>query len=431
MLIDRADGDREGGAILVFSAVLLLALIAFAALAVDLGNAWSNDQLSQTNSDVAALGALQRVPRTFKSVPAGGPGPFVEAEVQAEVSDLVSINVDAGVGFTATGTPTFVPGGVDVAVDVTIVSDNAFGRAIGAGNSISVDTDATAHLQSGPVDKMLPIGFYAPKVTGQPAGNSQPYQCIDVAVPAGPFEPQVCQTGSAAYAGNGHRNRVLAMTRLNPLDCTINTPANFISGVDHLVDTIALGVRTEANACVYGHIFTLPSAAVRVTPSTAVLTQATVGAGAPLASASPPLWTYLVGGLGGACVGTNFDPATFTLEEMSNSMRNCLRQWNGSTVLFTSGLTSSPRFGWGADILEDGLAPEEFEAPILLFLNTVISDQPGTSPTDDQYLNGPLPAGQVAGATVYSLARGMLSSSDRNGLLSPFGIDNLEFSLID
>ncbi len=65
---------------------------------------------------------------------------------------------------------------------------------------------------------------------------------------------------------------------------------------------------------------------------------------------------------------------------MSNQMRLCLRGWNGSSTLFISGVVNSSRFAWGIDIEENGMPPEEFEAPILLFLNTLVPD---VGPLDD------------------------------------------------
>jgi Flp pilus assembly protein TadG len=57
----------ESGAILVFTALLLLVLVGFAALAVDLGNAWSTNRQSQNASDIGATSGLFAIPRTFSS----------------------------------------------------------------------------------------------------------------------------------------------------------------------------------------------------------------------------------------------------------------------------------------------------------------------------------------------------------------------------
>jgi hypothetical protein len=247
---------------------------------------------------------------------------------------------------------------------------------------------------------------------------------------------------------NGVRNRLLGMTLLGtsggPCDTmssgNVDTVSNFVSGVDHIIDTQDEGVRTEGNACAHGHFLTLPSAADKVDliPFSTVLDAATIGPGAPLAGASNPLWTYLLAGGIGPCNPADvvYTDPTSSLEDKSNAMRSCLRSWNGSAQLFSSGLVDSPRFGWGVDIQEDGLAPEEFEAPILVFLNTLVPDVgPLDDPLTAQYLDGstfPASTADVGGLTMFSIARNMLSSSDWNALVSPFyDVDLLEFTLVD
>jgi Flp pilus assembly protein TadG len=441
-LVRRAH-KSERGAILVFSAILLLMLIGFAALAVDLSNAWSNDQLGQNNADVAASGALFRVPRTFVTTPPGG-GLLVQDEAEAEVADLLSINVDAGMTANSVTTVTFPPDAAEVTVDVTIDSVNAFARAIGGGADVPVDSTATSHVEVQPTTKLLPLGFYRPVINGQSGSGKQPYQCLNVDVAGGTATPRVCggQGGFSDGSSNGLLNRLLGMTRLgaSPVSCSVDTVFNFVTGVDHLVDSLDEGIRTEGNACAHGHFLTLPSAADQLVliPFSTVLDDATIGAGAPLAAASNPLWTYLRAGNSGACDPANTvytDPAV-PLEDKSNLMRDCLRSWNGSAQLFNSGVVQSPRFGYGIDIREDGTAPEEFERAILVFLNTLVPD---VGPLDDplvaQFLDGTsFPAGSadVGGLTMFSIARNMLSSSDRNALVSPFyHVDRLEFTLVD
>jgi hypothetical protein len=367
----------------------------------------------------------------------------VQPEVQTEVDNLVSINVDAGVTAAATATVTFVAGGADVAVDVTIDSENAFARAIGAGSQIPVDSTATAHVELQPADKLWPIGFYAPAFNGQSFSSSvQPYQCRNVDAGSGTATPRVCGgQGGFPDGGNGGRNRLLGMTGLGafPVDCTVDNVSNFINGVDHVVDTRSLGVRTEANACAFGHFLTLPSAADPVTlPATStVLDEAIIEAGGPLSSASDPLWRFLLPGGSGQCDPSLFTDTPATLEDDSNQMRLCLRSWNGSTQLFIPGVVNSPRFAWGIDIEENGLPPEEFEAPILLFLNTLVPDDASlmNDPLTAQYLDGPsFPAStaDVGAVTMFSLATNMLSSADNGALDSPFfDIDMLDFTLIN
>lgn len=435
--------DSERGAILVFSAILLLMLIGFAALAVDLSNAWSNNRLSQNNADVAASGALFRIPRTFVTSPPGG-GLLVQDEVEAEVADLLSINVDPGVTASSVSTVTFPADAAEVTVDVTLDSRNAFARAIGAGANVPVDATATSHVEVLPTTKLLPVGFYAPVINGQSGSGTQPYQCLNVDAAAGTAKPRVCggQGGFPDGSSNGLRNRLLGMTRLgaDPPSCTVDTVFNFVTGVDHLVDTRDLGVRTEGNACAHGHFLTLPSAADRVEliSFSTVLDDATIGPGAPLAAASAPLWTYLLPGGAGSCDPTLpvYTDSLIPLEDKSNELRACLRSWNGSQQLFSSGVVTSPRFGYGIDIREGGVGAEEFERPILVFLNTLVPDVgPLDDPLTAQFLDGstfPASTADVGGLTMFSIARNMLSSSDRAALVSPFyNVNLLEFTLVD
>ncbi len=420
-MIPRAKGD-ERGAVLVFTAVLLLVLIGFAALAVDLGNAWSNSRLTQTTADVAAPAAVLEVTRTFRSSPSGGPGPYLEDEVQNEAEALVAANVDPGTSYVVSTSTAFTSTGADVTVAVSLDSENSFGAALGAEN-ITVDATATAHIEVGVTDKLLPIGFERP--------IGQPYQCLDIGVPDGGGRPIVCE------AAGGEHNALLAMASVDPAPCSgLSIVPNFKEGVDHLVDLIDTGVRTESDACTYGHLLSLPTQANTATPDLITLTEAAIGAGAPLASNLVPLWQYLdpdnPSGI------DECDPAGYSdpsLDAKSNRLRTCLQSWtSGQPPIFVPGVTSSPRFGWGIEIHDDGegvpSSPHEFEGGILLFLNTIVSDIPGGAGGQALSAADPAwPGGNVAGVTVYSIQEGMLSNADRLGLSSPFGVDSLEFSL--
>ncbi len=415
---------EERGAVLVFTAVLLLVLIGFAALAVDLGNAWSNSRLTQTTADVAAPAAVLEVTRSFRSIPPGGPGPYLEAEVQNEAEALVAANVDPGTSYVVSTSTTFTATGADVTVAVSLDSENSFGAALGAA-SITVDATATAHIEVSPTDKLLPIGYEIP--------IEQPYQCLNIGVPPGPRRPVVCQ------AEGGEHNAFLAMASVDPAPCSgLSIVPNFKDGVDHLVDLIDTGVRTESDACTYGHLLSLPTQANTATPDLITLTEAATGAGAPLATNLVPLWQYLdplnPSGIP-ACNPAQYAGPRLSLDERSNLLRTCLRTWSsGRPPIFVPGVTSSPRFGWGIEIHDDGVgpptSPHEFEGRILLFLNTIVSDIPGgaggqaLSAADPEW-----PGGNVAGVTVYSIQLGMLSGADRANLSPPFGVDSLEFSL--
>ena len=53
---------RERGAVAIMVAILAAALLTMAALAVDLGNAWSRKRIVQTQVDVSALSAGHLLP---------------------------------------------------------------------------------------------------------------------------------------------------------------------------------------------------------------------------------------------------------------------------------------------------------------------------------------------------------------------------------
>ncbi len=395
----------ESGAILVFSAVLLLVLIGFAALAVDLGNAWSTNRQGQSAADISATSGLFGVPRTFSDA-AGAPAPNATASVEAEVDDLLSVNAPG-----ATRTVTLSADYLDLDVDVTVDSNNSFGRAIGAGDVITITNSASGHIELLPVDRLRPIVLYN--------SSDQPYQCILVDVPTA-NRPRPCKDD---FSGNGNEVNIVRMFALDPISCADRTVVNLQSGIDHLID-IDTAQRTEADACVHGHILTMPNAAGTYFATTGQLTSGLIGGGAPLAGASAPLWEWLVGGLPAPC-----DKAAIAaqpdLEAQSVAMRQCLRT---GAPRFTSGLTSSPRFSW-AIRTNTTFGTRPFTEVTLIFLNAVVSNDAGLTPEDAHVLNGPLPAGEVGAVTMFEIDINDLSSSDRAGLKRPVGTEYLEFSL--
>lgn len=410
------DHTREGGAILVFAAVTLLILMGVAAIAVDLANGWSTRRAAQAAADVGAVGALQEIPGTFAtSIP-----PVAETEVDALVAALTAVNSPG-----ATATAVLSADFLSVSLDIDAESRNSFARAIGAGATIGAGAEASAMIEIPDVDKLLPIGFQSPTL--------QPYQCFEDSVPHTQAELRVCK-GGLSGGGNGKISALLWMNDLAtapPCAAVQDVAGDIRDGVDHFVDTIDTGLRSEADACSNGHVLTMPTTAARVLASSVDLGAALIGPGAPLAGATQPLWGFL--NSAGTC--DEQVAAGATLDEQSNALRDCIRLWNpGDPPLFVSGTTSSPRFGWGADI--DSLSgPIGFEEPTYLFLHLLVSSEPGSHLVDPfgLYLDGStFPPGETVGAfTVYSLREGMLSSSDRDGLLSPFGTDELEFLVTD
>jgi hypothetical protein len=401
----------ESGAILVFTALLLLVLIGFAALAVDLGNAWSTNRQGQSAADISATSGLFAIPRTFSDVP-GAPAPRVTTAVQTEVDDLLSVNAPG-----ATASIAISADALDLTVDITVDSNNSFGRALGAGPAITITNTASGHIEIQPFDALRPFGFFNLA--------DQPYQCLDVGVPAA-NRPRVCD--GTFEASNGLRVDMLRMFGLDPPDCSDRTVTNLQSGVDHLVDTDSVaGPRAEADACLYGHVLTMPNESGTYFPTTGQLTSGLVSGGGPLAGSPAPLWDWLVPGLdpNGVC-----DSSTYALEPdlegRTLRMRLCLRSGGAA---FQSGLISSPRFSW-AIRTSGAIGTRPYNELTLMFLNTTVSDDPTLSPEDAQQL-GPPVSGNVAAITMYELQESYLSSSDRAALRPPMGTDYLEFSLTD
>lgn len=400
---------NESGAVLVFSALLLLVLIGFAALAVDLGNAWSTNRQGQSAADIAATSGLFAIPRTF-SDDVGAPAPHVTDSVETEINDLLTANAPG-----ATASAVVSADALDLAVAVTVDSENSFGRVLGAGDQITITRTASGHIEILPVDILRPFAFH-----NAPA-PSQPYQCVIInSEVTFANRPRVCRDD---FSGNGVEVDIVRMFGLDPPDCTVSTAANLRSGVDHLID-IDADERTEADACADGHILTMPNAAGTYFPTAGDLTSGLIGAGAPLAGPTPPLWEWLVAGLPSPCNSTAIASEP-TLEGQTIAMRACLI---GGNPRYITGLIQSPRFSW-AIRTPSASGTREFTDVTLMFLNTIVSNDDTLSPEDAQVLSGPLPSGAVGAVTMYELELDHLSSDDQDALRRPVGTDYLEFSL--
>lgn len=81
-------GQEEHGAILVLSALLLLVIFGFVALAVDTGNAFTARRSSQSVADVAAVGAA------IQTIDNDGTDAEKAAEIVAEAQRLVQLNLN-------------------------------------------------------------------------------------------------------------------------------------------------------------------------------------------------------------------------------------------------------------------------------------------------------------------------------------------------
>ncbi len=430
MPLTRSRSER--GAILIFTAIVLLVLVGVAAIAVDLSNAWSNRRRAQAASDVGAVGALQAIPRTFA---AGSPvGPIAQDEVQALVDSLTGVN-SPGAGTVATISADYL----QVTLQVNAVSRNSFARAMGAAATNETGADSVAEIELPEVlDKLVPVGVDNP--------SGQPYQCMRASLPA--YSPPASPpdpTPLVCTSASGLQNRLIQMTGLDPLDCSTSdaaTVANIQDGVDHMIDIDTESVRHEADACASGHILTLPNQANRIPlpAGTTLLTQAFGGAGSPLLGADG-LWDHLLPAPSGIaqCHESNFNDPTLILEQLSRRMRSCLQSWNASGSkprIFADSIIGSPRFGFGVDSDSDPADPVIFDDQTLVWFHTIIYDDAALAADPDQdygqFLSVPGGVGSEIGAvTFYALHPGMLTSGDEAALLPPFGTDLLEFYIID
>ena len=90
------------------------------------------------------------------------------------------------------------------------------------------------------------------------------------------------------------------MGNLTAASCTISVEldaeGNLRNGVDHLVDEYDVAeIRSEADACAYGHQLTMPNEAEHVTMSSypTLLTDGVADPGGPLAGTTAAIWDYM------------------------------------------------------------------------------------------------------------------------------------------
>jgi hypothetical protein len=305
----------ESGVVLVFTAVLLLVLMGFAALAVDLGNAWSNDQRVQTATDVASVGALQVIPHTFLDGYAGNPPEGgAETVARTEALDLIAVNnavpgaVDVDLALDG--------GNVSVAATATIDSDNAFARTIGAGGAITVDAAARAEVFANqPTVDLLPLGFADP---------TNPYRCISDP----DLGPSGCVRAADPQPSTDLQIIGMRQRRTGCTDLGNTMERNLRDGADHLVDLAATGIRDEKEACDEGHPLTMPSTSQLVRLDRGDFSSyVTSGLGGRLSGNSNTLWDRLLPGLPGACDRIAIQ-ALSDVQEQSALMAECLASGN-------------------------------------------------------------------------------------------------------
>ena len=411
MLSWSRPGD-ESGAVLVFTAALMLVLLGFAALAVDLGQAWSNNRRAQTSTDVAVMGGLQTIPHTFRdgyvgNPPAGG----AESVATAEVLNLIGENNGTAGIVNVDLAP--LGGNVSITAAATIDSPNAFARAIGAGSLVTVDGAATGEILINESElDLLPLGFDAP---------SNPFRCVSHTTAPPPPASGCIRTASPQPSEDV---LILAHRRSDTTSPCSNLAetmtANFASGADHLVDLLlpAEPVRPEQDACTFGHRLTMPN-----TSQTIALNRGdfsayiTAGLGGRIAGNTETLWGWLQPSLGAPC-----DDAAIaglpTLEEQSAAMATCLATGNPQ---FKAGLAgSTERLVWAIDTAAGGTGVT-YQDYVLVWINTVITTD-GVTFTD----HVSPPGGPIVGFTAFILDPSTLNDTIE---FDPGGIDNLEFQL--
>ena len=163
----------EGGAVLVMTAMLLLVLMGFAAIAVDAAIAWSDKRRVGTAADMASLGAAEAIAGTLRSE--------VDGVVAGVATALVATNAP---GATAVVGPATAPESGDpacadaqrecltnVAVEVDDNPDDAFAPAIGASiDSVGAGAEAQIYKIEYPALKLLPVGV-------ENAAGESPLRC--------------------------------------------------------------------------------------------------------------------------------------------------------------------------------------------------------------------------------------------------------------
>jgi len=414
-MLRRGLHQDESGAILVFTAMLLVVLLGFAALAVDLGNAWSNDRRTQTAADIAAVGALQVIPHTFRDVYPGNPPPGWGAETlaQGEASELITINN----GTPGTIDVDLADGGGNVAVEAaaTIDSDNAFARAVGAGALVTVDGAGRAEvLANEPTVDLLPFGFNA---------TNDPYRCLADPTVAPPPASGCTRTASPSPSQDV---QILALRRrdTDPMctDSASTMTANLASGADHLVDLSSTGVRNEKDACSWGHVLTMPTTTQQLPAGRGDFSQfLTNGLEARLAGNTTQLWDELLPALPGACDRAAIQALAPDLQAQSALMSQCLSSGDAE---FQAGLLASDaeRLGWAIDTSSGG-AGVRYDGYVLVWINTVITFSAPSTFTD--HISPP--GSPLVGFTAFILDESMLNDTIE---FDPGGVDNLEFQIV-
>ncbi len=438
-MLNRLRGDGENGAVLVLTALLLLVLMGFAALAVDAASAWSKRRQIETAADIGVLAGAEAIVGTFLS--------DVDAAVSGVVTDLVAFNSPEALAAVGPVTGDLDPEEpnpcalaqriclTNVTVTVSGTSDNAFAPAIGAADTIDIssgDGEGTTEAQIYKIEysslKLFPIGIDSMAV-GLRCGAPECRAHDQPTPPPPPSTTTTTSTPPPPPPPPAEPPPVIADPVVDEVDlvgvgrgrnCSDEAVAHaLVEGVPHLVAVdAAAAVRDEGAACSDGHELTMPNAAYgRISEPVpgSLLAQGIH----PVITTGPPLWTYLTGV--GLCSGPDIEAITdpdpevrFSLQ--TRAMQQCLR--NGRPSFDFAGIDPSlGRLGWGI-VLTDLTYYGDF---VPVFVHSLVGPGP------DYVVTESLEAG-ASGYTVFVLNENWVTASVDTEV-DPSG--RLSFKLID
>ena len=285
MMRSRPDGDA--GATAVVTAVLVVVLFGFAALAVDLTNQFSRDRASQTTADLAALAGAGDLPKgclalttaiaymtgpnnriLFDEANSGvGPGALtdgLDANGEIRVHDSASI---PDFGGNNPNPLSGCPGVVNTGNAITVFSppqevDYAFAPVLGLMNGTAGPTSgrvasaATAFREGGFERKLLPFGL--------PSGCLNGSNLIKTPPPGKEAAGELC--GSSATGNFGYLDSPRAGLKGNAA-----FEQNLAVGLDHAITSFANGAVLPPGKCSEGvDGARLDTSSVRVPPANCV-----------------------------------------------------------------------------------------------------------------------------------------------------------------
>lgn len=184
---------NENGAVIVFVALMMVVLLAFASLGIDMGLAYYNREKLQTACDAAALAGAQYLPNTVQAKK------YAEQYFNANYSNHNAVNLN--IGFTVT------EGKSRISVSADTDVNSAFGGVVGI-KKINVATNAAASVQvvsspSAPAGKAeFPYLLYA-QTSSSPLALGGNYFEIDGAVHSNGAVNDYPNTGTVRQISSG------------------------------------------------------------------------------------------------------------------------------------------------------------------------------------------------------------------------------------